>query len=90
MGALFSGRFVKVSQEAHDITENGVVTGKWYTVGISNGTDTFEVTAGEKNELCKLPLFKEFLGEFGKKNDKPLYLSCISAVPATREGGAKS
>lgn len=58
MAALFELELVKVSQEERTIKgKDGKPDSKYYVVSLSNGVKSFEVTCGEKNELCKVPVF---------------------------------
>ena len=58
MAGLFDLELVKVSQEERIIEgENGKPDSKYYVVSLSNGIKSFEVTCGEKNTLCKVPVF---------------------------------
>lgn len=58
MAALFELDLMKVSQEERIIQgKNGEPDSKYYVVSLSNGTKSFEVTCGEKNGLCKVPVF---------------------------------
>lgn len=58
MAALFDLDLMKVSQEERAIQgKNGEPDSKYYVVSLSNGIKSFEVTCGEKNSLCKVPVF---------------------------------
>lgn len=58
MAALFDLDLVKVSQEERAIQgKNGEPDSKYYVVSLSNGIKSFEVTCGEKNSLCKVPVY---------------------------------
>ena len=60
MSFLFSLDLMKIAQEEKVIVDKeGNEQGKYYVIGLSNGSKSFEVTCGEKNNLLKVPVFSK-------------------------------
>lgn len=87
MAALFSLDLMKVSQEERIIEgKNGEPDSKYYVVGLSNGTKSFDVTCGEKNGLCGVPVFGKCRVSFDIIDKK---VKVVDALHLAGKGGSQ-
>lgn len=81
MAALFDLDLMKVSQEERAIQgKNGEPDSKYYVVSLSNGIKSFEVTCGEKNSLCKVPVFAKCRVSFDIVDKKVKVIDALHLV----------
>ena len=86
MAALFDLELVKVSQDERTIEgKNGEPNSKYYVVALSNGTKSFEVTCGEKNTLCKVPVFAKCKVSFDIVDKKVKVVDALHLVKGSNQ-----